>query len=129
MREPAETRLAAKLEAKLGPSLARWESFIGTTIRIRSLAVLIFAVTTLWWPCRLFHPQFLRFGFMETACLDIMVVGPFANLVLLIALIVSAARAGWPDRGWLLPAVLCGLSPWVVVLSTGVLGSTGLYAD
>ena len=129
MAEPIERTLEKKLESKLGPALARWDSFTGAKVRIRSIAVIIFVITALWWPCRLFHPHFLRFGFLETACLDIMVVGPCADAVLFLALLFSAARTGWPDRGWVFPAALCALSPWVVVVSTGLLGSTGLYAE
>ncbi|SPE57152.1 hypothetical protein SBV1_2660006 [Verrucomicrobia bacterium] len=70
----------------------------------------------------------LRFGFLETACLDVMAVGPFADLVLLVALLISASRSGWPDSGWMFPAAICAISPWPVVLLIGLLGGTGLDA-
>jgi hypothetical protein len=128
MRESIESRLARNLEAKVGPTIVKFESVAVSNIRIRWLAILIFIVTALWWACRLFHPQFLRFRFLETVCLDIMVVGPFANLVLLVAFLISSARSGWPGSRWAYPAVICAVSPWPVVLLIGLLGGTGVPA-
>jgi hypothetical protein len=128
MHEPFEQKLERKMEAKLGPALEKWGSLTESKIRIRFLAIFICIITTIWWACRLLHSQLLRSGFLETACLDIIVVGPFAVMVLLVALLISAVRAGWPDRAWILSAVICALSPWPVVLSVGFVRGTGLDA-
>jgi len=127
-REPLGSKLERKLQSKLGPALAEWESFNAARIWIHSLVGLIFLNTAIWWPCRLFHPQFLLFRFWETACLDIMLVGPFANLVLLLGLFVSVVRSGWHESNWsLYAAFFCALSPWVLwFLGNGLLGNTGL---
>lgn len=55
-----------------------------------------------------------------------MVVGLFTDLVLHIALLISAAKSGWQDRRWVYPAVICAVSPWTVVLMNGLLGGSGL---
>jgi hypothetical protein len=130
MSEHIESKLALKLEHKLGPVLARLEVINRDRIWIRSIAALIFVITLVWWPCRLFHPHFSRFGFLETACLDIIVVGPSANLVLGLVLFVSAVRSGWQDRGWILVvAIFCALTPWIGVASIGLVDSPGLFDD
>jgi len=127
MSEPIETRFEKKLEAKLGPAVAKGEALMRTNIPIRLLAVLVFLVTALWWPCRLFHPQFKGWGFIETFCVIVMLVGPFANLALAAPLFVSGARSGWPHKNWVVAATLCALSPWVIVLSVGLIGHEPVY--
>jgi len=126
MREPFENKLAAKLEGALGPILSAWDRLLATRISLRVLSIWIFIITVVWWPCRLHPPRFLRFGFWETVCLDIITIGPVANILLLLALLGSAARIGWPDRAWILPAIICALSPLPVVFAGGLLGGTGL---
>jgi hypothetical protein len=128
MRKPSGIKLEQKLQSKFGPALARLESLNAAKIWSRLFIGLIFVNTTGWWLCRLYHPQFLRFRFWETACLDIMLVGPFANLALLLVLFVSVVRSEWEGSDWSLYAALfCGLSPWVLwFLGKGLLGTTGL---
>ena len=130
MSEPAERKIADKLEKGLGPLLSAWESLLRTRIRPRVLACLIYAITAAWWPCWLFHPHFLRFGFFENVCLDVMSIGPFANAVVLVALLITSVRSRWADRVWVLAAALCVLSVWVMYFASGAIaGRSGFYAD
>ena len=103
MSEPVERRIAGKLEKDLGPLLSAWESILAKRVPRRVLASLIYVITAAWWPCWLFHPEFMRFGFLETVCLDVMSIGPFASTVVLVRLFSAAApsRAGQMEFGFL----------------------------
>jgi hypothetical protein len=130
MSEPVERRISGKLEKGFGPLLSAWESLLAKRIPRRVLACLIYVIAAAWWPCWLFHPQFLRFGFFETVCLDVMSVGPFAGTVVLVPLLASSARSGWADRAWVFVAAFCVLSVWVMYFASGAIaGRAGFYAD
>ena len=130
MSEPVERRIAGKLERALGPLLSTWESLLAKPIPAHGLASLIYVITAVWWPCWLFHPHFLHFGFFETVCLDVMFISPFANTVLLIALLAGGRRSRWAQRGWVFAAGICTLSVWVMYFASGAIaGRAGLYAD
>jgi hypothetical protein len=47
-REPLGSKLERKLQSKLGPALAEWESFNAARIWIHSLVGLIFLNTAIW---------------------------------------------------------------------------------
>ena len=130
MSQRAESRIASKLERGSAPLFSAWESLLGMRIPPRVLACLSYAITSVWWPCWLLHPQFVRFGFLETVCLDVMSLGPFADAVVLVALLVTSARSRWADRAWVLVAGLCVVSVWVIYFASGAIaGRAGFYAD
>jgi hypothetical protein len=127
MGEHVEEKLARKIEASIGPAVVRGEAFMHAEIPVRFVAFLIYLITALWWPCRLYHPQLKGWGPVETFCVIVMVLGPLVNLLLVVLLLISEAKAGWPHKGWIAVAILCAASAWPVVLALGLIGHEPVY--
>jgi hypothetical protein len=128
MSDPIEEKMARKIEAAAGPAVVKGEAFMHADIPERLIAFLIYVITALWWPCRFYHPQFKGWGLIETFCVIVMVLGPFANLLLLMPLLISGAKTGWPHKGWIALALLCAASAWPLVLASGLIGHEPVYA-
>src|SRR3954453_12336689 len=106
MNEPLEERVGRKLE----PVVLKRES----KLCIRSQALLIFALTALWWLCRHFLPADHALKTLEIFRMAVAMLCPVATFLLTGALLVSASKSGWLEKGWIFPSVLCALSPWAV---------------
>jgi hypothetical protein len=109
MIEPLEK----KAERVLGPLATRLER----KVSIRAQAVLIFACAALWWSCLLFIPESPASGAREICRMAVAVLCPVASLLFAGALLVSASKAGWPDRLWIFTAIMCAFSPWAYLFS------------
>ena len=83
-------------------------------VGIRSQAVLVFALTALWW-CSCFH----WLSEMESSRLfwiPIFVFAPFVMLLFAAILLISYRRAGRAHRWLVRSALLAAVSPWLLLL-------------